>query len=382
MVATLAIWCCEPSKDKAPKKTAPQQTASTKPEAKPKARQKEKPLPTEPPAKAAKLVVLAGGDVMLGRGVGQRVIKDPKYNPLRHIAPLLKTADLRFVNLESQLSDQGGETLSPNNHLVFTGPPGGAETLQAANIDLVSLANNHAWDYGKKALFETLDHLDRVNIRYAGVSREMNQAYQPTIVKLQGHSIAVFAVTHIWNQGPINKHEGRLYVAWASFDLLQKALRKARKKHDLVLVSYHGGAEYVEVPMQWTRHFARAVMSTGVDAFIGHHPHVPLGVGWSQSRPVFYSLGNLVFEMHSHYPWTGTSFMARLTFEAGKQTKVEACPYYIFAAEPKLFSGRGQGARERHFRGHLKKLSLATGGSEVGEPKDFSCMELKPKARP
>jgi hypothetical protein len=140
------------------------------------------PLPLPPPAaekKKTKLVLLAGGDVALGRGLGQRILKKPELDPFAGIAPLLKTADVRFVNLECQLSDQGGRTIHPQNHLVFTGPPGGADVLQRAGIDIVSVANNHLWDFGKQAFFETLHNLERVNVKYVGAREEPNQAYQP-----------------------------------------------------------------------------------------------------------------------------------------------------------------------------------------------------------
>ncbi len=338
----------------------------------------------EPPKspKADKIVILAGGDVNFGRGAGQKILKDPSYNPFSEIAPLLKTADYRFVNLESQLSDQGGETQSRNNHLVFTGPPGGAAVLARAGIDLVSLANNHAWDYGKNALFETFEHLDKAGVAHVGARKKATTQYEPLVVDIKGWKVAWFAVTHIWNQGPINKHEGRHYVAWASFDLLGKRLKKAVKQHDLVLLSYHGGGEYVDVPMQWTRDFYRAVLSTGVHAVFGHHPHVPHGVGWVGGRPAFYSLGNLVFAMHSDYPWTGTSFFARVTFNVNGEIQVEACPYHILGHVPMPFDGKAKAARERAFGSHLKLLSLSTGGATVGEPGEFSCVPVTPKRSP
>lgn len=332
-----------------------------------------------PPGKARQITILAGGDVSLGRGAGQRILKDPSYNPFKEIAPLLATADFRFVNLESQLSDQGGETQSPNHFLIFTGPPGGAAVLKRAGIDMVSVANNHMWDYGKRALFETLDNLDQAGVAHAGARKQPNTQYEPVIVDIKGWKVAWFAVSHIWNQGPINLHEGRHYVAWASFDLLGKRLKKAVKENDLVFVSYHGGGEYVDVPMQWTRDFYRAVMSTGVHAIFGHHPHVPHGVGWTRGRPAFYSLGNLVFAMHSDYEWTGTSFFARVTIDEDKSISVQACPYYIMGHVPMLFDGRAKAARERSFVSHLRTLSASTGGASVGEPGEFSCVPVTPK---
>jgi poly-gamma-glutamate capsule biosynthesis protein CapA/YwtB (metallophosphatase superfamily) len=339
------------------------------------------PVP-KPEPKAERLVVLFGGDVSLARGAGQRLIRDPKYDPFHAIAPLLATADLRMANLESQLSDQSGQTQSPNNHLVFTGPPAGADALARAGFGLVSFANNHVWDYGKSAFLETLANLDRAGVRYAGASREPDRMYEPSVLTIKGWSVAVFAVTEIWNQGPIQEHEGRKYVAWAAYKLLEQQLAEARRKYDLVLVSYHGGGEYMDVPMQWTRSFVAQVMKGGANAFFGHHPHVPHGVGWYDGKPAFFSLGNFVFAMHSDYPWTGTSFMARVTFHQDGHTEVEACPYTIIGHTPTPFEGKAQPARERAFISHLKVTSLATGGTRIGPPAELGCVPLSPPSPP
>jgi hypothetical protein len=336
-----------------------------------------------PPPPADELVVVAGGDVNLARELGQLILKEPKLaDPFRSVKPILDSADLTFVNLECQLSDQDGETQSPLNRLVFTGPPGGADLLARSGIDLVSLANNHMWDYGKKALMQTFDNLERAGVAYVGASRERDRMYEPTIIEKNGWSIAVFAVTHIWNQGTITTHEGRFHVAWARYDILHKKLEKARREHDLVLFSYHGGSEYIQMPLEYTKEFIRPVMRSGVDAVIGHHPHVPQGIGWYEGRPIFYSLGNLVFRMHSEYPETGASFLARLTFRKGEGlTKVEACPYHLHYENPTLFTGPTRGAREQSIRGHLRRLSTYVGGTYVGEPGEHSCMELRPATK-
>jgi poly-gamma-glutamate synthesis protein (capsule biosynthesis protein) len=106
------------------------------------------------------LVVVAGGDVSFGRECGQELLADANYNPLEPLAPVLDSADLRLVNLESTLTDQGGLTQSPKNRLIFTGPPEGALSLARAGIDVVSVANNHAWDFHEAGFRETLGYLD------------------------------------------------------------------------------------------------------------------------------------------------------------------------------------------------------------------------------
>ncbi|MCC6213966.1 MAG: CapA family protein [Polyangiaceae bacterium] len=334
-----------------------------------------------PGTKRAQLVLLAGGDVNLGREVGQRLLADADYDPLGDLAPLLARADLTFVNLESVLSDQQGETQSPRNRLVFTGPPEGGRALARAGIDLVSLANNHAWDYGRSALFQTFASLEDAGVAYVGASRTPRTQYEPSVIRVKGWSVAFFAVTHIWNQGAFGEHDGRHHVAWAAFDELRPHLRQARQQHDLVLVSYHGGAEYSPTIMQWTREFVRALMGAGVDAVLGHHPHVPQAVGWIGGKPVFHSLGNLVFAMHSDHPWTGTSFMARLTFHHDGALEAEACPYHILGHRPRLFEGKTRVPRERQLRSHLVQISKTAGGTGVAEPGEQSCMRLTPPSR-
>jgi poly-gamma-glutamate synthesis protein (capsule biosynthesis protein) len=325
--------------------------------------------------------VVAGGDVNLGRGLGKQILRGDQVSPFAAIQPVLGSADLRFVNLESQLSDQGGETQSSENMLIFTGPPGGADVLARARIDVVSLANNHVWDYGQEAFLQTLQNLRRVGVAQVGVSAEPGRMYEPTVLQRDGWSIALFAVTDIWNQGPIHKHRARDHVAWAKTEMLEGKVAAARQAHDIVLLSYHGGDEYLNMPMAWSRKFIRAMMEAGADAVIGHHPHVPHGVGWFGDRPAFYSLGNLVFGMHREYRWTGTSFLARLTFRRSGRTtelEVEACPYRILGGAPVPFDGPAKPALERRFQRHLKFISVTVGGTQIGEPGAHSCMRLAP----
>jgi len=336
-----------------------------------------------------RLVVIAGGDVSLARDLGQEILRDPgAVRPFAALEPLLRAADLRLVNLESQLSDQGGETQSPHNRLVFSGPPAGAQVLAAAGIDAVSLANNHDWDYGKRALFSTLEHLDRAGVAAVGASREPERMYEPLVLRRGDWSIALFAVTQIWNQGEFAAHEGRFHVAWARFDRLAKHLEAARREHDVVLVSYHGGAEYLEMPMGFTKEYVDAVMRWGADAVLGHHPHVPQGVGWHRGRPVFYSLGNLVFGTHRDHEWTGMGLLARLTFErpegcedrSCQRMDVEACPYRILGTSPEPFAGPGRAALDRSFRDYLARVSRYVGGTTLGPTGEDGCFPLTPPA--
>jgi hypothetical protein len=346
------------------------------------------PIPTVPSADEAPdaaparqtLVVLAAGDVNLGRDIGQRILRDSRFDPFADLRPLLSTAHLSFANLESPLSDQNGETQHPEKRLVFVGPPSGAGIVARAPFHVVSVANNHVWDYGERGFLDTLDALDGAGVRYAGASRRPGEQYRPTVLSVNGWSIALIAVTHVWNPGTFETHEAAGRVAWASEAPLVAEVRKARSEHDLVLVSYHGGREYSDTPAQEPLDIAKAVVDAGADAVLGHHPHVPQGVGWFSKRPVFFSLGNLVFNKYRDVSWTARSFIARLTFAPDGSVAVAACPYSIDDGVPRLATESTWPGWQTTFASHLRRTSsfASVGGTHVGPPDEHGCLPLRP----
>jgi poly-gamma-glutamate synthesis protein (capsule biosynthesis protein) len=256
--------------------------------------------------------------------------------------------------------------------------------LAHAGISLVSTANNHAWDYGKSALLGTIANLERAQVPFTGTGRDLEQAYRPVVLRVNGLTLALFAVTHVWNQPPFATHEGRAFVAWADIEKLEAGVARARQDNDFVVVSYHGGEEYVHAPVGRTRRFLDAVMALGVDAVIGHHPHVPQGVGWVDGRPIVYSLGNLVFAGHREKPWTLQSFFARLELRKGAPPALSACPYVIEGHRPRAFDVERDALAIELFRRHLLAISLYTGGAAVAGPDSLGCLRVsaKPPAQP
>ena len=190
--------------------------------------------------------------------------------------------------------------------MIFTGPPAGADVLALRGVSVVSTANNHAWDYGKSALLETIDNLTRAQVPFAGTGRDAERAYAPVVLRVKARSIALFAVTHIWNNGAFLTHEGRDHVAWCHAE--SSTLRRARTpRADFVLMSYHGGEEYVPAPSSAPT-LRGEMMALGVDAVsvitrrAARHWLV-------EGRPIVYSLGNFVFAGHDNRPWTRPAFL-------------------------------------------------------------------------
>jgi poly-gamma-glutamate capsule biosynthesis protein CapA/YwtB (metallophosphatase superfamily) len=325
--------------------------------------------------------LLAGGDVSFGRLLGKMLLEKPETDLFATIRPLLATADLRFVNLESQLTDQGGEVEHPENKLVFCGPPAGADALARAGIEMVSLANNHAWDYGKKALLETFANLERAQVRWVGAGRTRAEAYRALPIEKNGVRVALIAVTDIWNQGVLSRHPGAEFVAGADMDGLPAMVRalRADKSWDFIAVSYHGGSEYIHEPLTRTRDMLRRAMDAGADVVIGHHPHVVQGVEWRQGKPILYSLGNFLMRMHSNHAWTGMGYLARIRFTRGATPTVEACPFRIHGVEAIPVGGDPQREmHERRFYDHLSQISKTVGGTTIGPGGADGCAPLSP----
>lgn len=254
--------------------------------------------------------LLAVGDINLGRNVGQEILKGDNDYAFEYLTDQLKAPDITFGNLESQLVDLGGETQSPTNEYRFAGPPAGADGLKESGFDIVSIANNHMWDYGKEALFSTIDNLERVGVKYAGANEDPARIYQPAVITAQQQKIAFFAATDILNG--YEKSGAAEYVAWADADKLLAAIGQVKSQVDWVVVSLHWGSEYAARPSAAQIELGHKLIDAGVNVVIGHHSHVPQGVEEYNSGLIFYSLGNFAFWQPFDY-WTQHSFMAEIT---------------------------------------------------------------------
>ncbi|MGA7159538.1 MAG: CapA family protein [Bacteroidota bacterium] len=259
--------------------------------------------------------LLAFGDVNLGRIVGQKILAGETDFPFQKISYRRDSTDIVFANLECQLSDQNGVTQDPVHNLIFTGPPNGAEALTKFGFTHVSTSNNHAFDYGKHALVETLDHLDGENIGHNGTVRSARTLYEPLMFEKNGIRFAFFAVTDLMNF----KHGWHNNVATTDTGKLFPAIREAASSVDVVLLSVHGGEEYSDRPTKRIAKFDEECVKEGVTIVLGHHPHVPYGVERYGNSYIVHSLGNFVFYQPQLF-WTQLSFAAKITFEKKSAT--------------------------------------------------------------
>lgn len=323
-------------------------------------------VPTRP------VVLIAGGDIDLSRTTGQRILNNPDLDPFVGVRSWLTRADLRFANLESQLCDLGGKTVSEHNRLIFAGPPTGAEVVQRGGFDILSTANNHAWDFGLRCLDETLRNLQRVGIEPVGTDATGKDPLRPVEIERHGQRLAFFAVTAIFNHGPLRDHEAKSYLAWADMGELGRRIAKIRDRVDHVVVSVHAGEEYMHVPIEATRYVLIGAVEAGADVVLGHHSHTPQRVEFHKGKPVVMSLGNLVFHQHRDHPWTGWGYLVRVTLPVEGDRSVEICPYHLFDASPRPLTERQESA----FFQHWDRISIAPRAGRRAERSSDGCVRL------
>ncbi len=220
-----------------------------------------------------------GGDAMLGRSIGS--------HPFSAIASTLKDADLAMVNLECVISAKGEPV--PDKPYLFRAPQTEADALREAGVKAVSLANNHAMDFGSEALEDMQRTLDLQGITSVGAGKAPVSA---RFIKVKGLNIALIGMSDVSadREHAATDHSG---VATA-LDL--EAVCAARQQADAVIVFIHWGTEGQPMTTARQRSLARQLVRAGADAIVGAHPHCVQPLDVCGGCPVAFSLGNLVFD--------------------------------------------------------------------------------------
>lgn len=284
--------------------------------------------------------IAAVGDVQLSRRVGLRIAASGWAPIFEGVRPLIEGADLAFCNLESPASTLGVSYAGKDPAVTFRADPASLFALKRAGFDLVSLANNHSGDFGGKALMQTLDALDALDIASSGAGANLASARKPALVEAAGKRIALLSYTEpMWSVTEAGQDSG---VAIIRETEIIADLVSARGLADYVIISLHWGEEYEGVPRERDRAFARRLVDAGAAAILGHHPHVLQGVEFHRGVPILHSLGNFVFDMIS--PKTYESAIAYLRLGAEAPASVQLIPIRIDASSFAPFRATGRDA--------------------------------------
>jgi len=258
----------------------------------------------------ARATILAVGDIMM-HGMVKKTAADHAGSSGHDgfdmlwsgVAPLMRSADLAFGNLETPIA--------PDHHqgvrqMVFNAPPAVLDSLADAGMDVVSFANNHVYDQGRDGFVETIERLEAHPLAFVGAGTSCAEARRARRLDAAGIDVAWIGSTDLYNDN-LNTTDDEACAATFEVDWIVEEASEARAAGaDLVIVSVHWGVEYAVQPLAEHRKAAEALIDGGVDVVLGHHPHVlqPLEVHEAPDGRrglIAYSLGNFVSNQSAWY---------------------------------------------------------------------------------
>lgn len=245
---------------------------------------------TEPPPEAPVRYAFAG-DVH-GEG-GVRSVLEAGGNPFELMAPALEDADVTMVNLETAVAAEGAPE---DKQFTFNAPLNITDMLAISGVDVVSLANNHAMDYGAAAMLETRQRAEASGLAVVGAGQDRAQAFSPHLVDVDGITVAIVGTSRVLPATSWFAGTERPGIA-SAYDLEHavEAVSEARQIADRVVVFVHWGTELAACPDEVQRQMAGAFAAAGADVIVGHHPHVLQGIEVRDRTLIAYSLGNFAF---------------------------------------------------------------------------------------
>ncbi len=240
------------------------------------------------------------GDINLDENWGTTLYMDNQPNGIRdciseELLLHMQEADIMCLNNEFTYSTRGEKLAGKLYH--FRANPGRVSVLNEMGVDIVKLANNHAYDYGEQAMLDTMDTLKGAGIQYIGAGSNLKEAMTPTYVELDGKTVAFVAASRAEKNiktpqatettaGILRCYETELFV---------ETIKEAKDNADFVLAYVHWGTEYSYELEDVQITSGKEYLDAGADVVIGAHSHCLQGMEYYDNKPIIYSLGNYWF---------------------------------------------------------------------------------------
>jgi poly-gamma-glutamate capsule biosynthesis protein CapA/YwtB (metallophosphatase superfamily) len=307
------------------------------------------------------LTLALAGDTMLGRGVAERLaVAAPESLFAPALVEIVRQADLFVLNLECCISERGRPWPAPGKPFFFRAPPAAAEVLAWLGVSCVTLANNHALDFGDEALMDTFGHLERAGISWVGAGPNIERARAPVVLDSGGFRLGVLGVCDHpkdFAAGP-----GRPGVAYADLQREVPSWLLAAVgaiQADVSLVTPHWGPNMVPAPVPHVRRAASALVQAGATLVAGHSAHVFHGV----ERRVLFDLGDFIDD-YAVDPVlrNDLGLLWLVTLDADGPVRLEAVPLFLDFCHTRLASGEDAAWIGKRFRDACSAM-----GTEVTE---------------
>jgi len=275
---------------------------------------------------------------------------------------LMKQADIMMVNNEFPYSDGGAP--QADKMYTFRADPESVNVLFDMGVDIVSIANNHTFDYGEEAFLDTLTTLEEAGMPYVGAGRNLEEAARPFYFEADGVRIGILAATQIERtdypntRGATEELPGVLRC-WNP-DYLVETIRETKENCDFLILFIHWGTESTDV-LDWAQvDQAPLYAEAGADLIIGAHPHVLQEIGYEGEVPVVYSLGNFWFNSR-----TLDSALVTVTLQNGELESLQFVPCLQTGCGVELLHGADRDRVLNYMRGISSEAVIDENGYVV-----------------
>ena len=296
------------------------------------------------------------GDVMLQYCTGIYESKGINGILSEYLEQEMVSADMTVINNEFPFSTRG--TQAPDKQYTFRVNPTYVSALLDLGVDVASLANNHALDYGKDALLDTFTTLDNAGISYVGAGETKERAEEAIFVEAGGRKIGVLAASRVipvveWN---IETSQPGMLCTYDSSRLVQR-IKEIESQCDYVVVFVHWGIERNAYPEEYQRNLAKQYIDAGADLIVGNHSHVPQGIEYYNGVPIVYCLGNYIFNKNGV-----DTYALKAVFDTEGNTSLQVIP----VDSRDYLTGELTGEEAQAFYDYLEGISFGVSIDEAG----------------
>ena len=325
-------------------------------------------------------VLFAAGDTMIARWMHEEEYDGSAEKMFGRILPHIKNADAALVNLECVVSLRGNIVYKGEyNPFAYRARPSMIKFLKNAGITIVSQANNHAGDYGPTALMDSKKHLKQAGILPLGTGENLNESREIIYVNIKGIIAAFIAFDTQENTFKAEANlPGTFHVKeLAAGEVVVPLIKKARRQADIVIVSPHWGANWLNKPSKKRQRLARSFIDAGADSVLGHSAHVLQGMELYKGRLILYDMGSFLFDVNRDERLRNSMFF-ELIFSKDGISEIRAYPIFLNPSSTDLAQGK---LRETIFSEFIERSEELKGNFSYKKTKNYLVIHTSYKSK-
>ncbi|MDO5826264.1 MAG: CapA family protein, partial [Methanosphaera sp.] len=307
------------------------------------------------------LSIVVTGDEMFGRNTP--AVLSLEDSPYKYVSNVTSNCDILLVNTENPFTTSSNAV---KGDVPLKANPEYIPLINGTNGTVISAnANNHLFDYGVEGMRDSIKNLDANGIIHIGVGENKDEASKPAVIEQNGYKVTIFNYMDSDNFQEYSQEvmpiagDNPGYSAWDD-ETSPKQIQEAKENgSDFVLVYMHYGNEYSRSPNQMQINISHKAIDAGADAVVGSHAHVTQGVELYKDKPIYYNLGNFIFDQARSD--THVAYIVKFNLEKSNVTAT-LYPVYISGYLPQLMDSDGANSLLNELNPQCEQMQITDDG--------------------